>query len=407
MIIPSIDLMNGKAVQLRQGKEKVLERKNVLGLAKEFSKYGEVAVIDLDAAMGKGSNLGLIKKICRIADCRVGGGIRTIEKANELLQAGAKKVIIGTKATPEFLKQLPKGRVIAAVDTKEGYVVTKGWTNKTKQKPEELIKKLEPYCSGFLFTNVDKEGLMQGLDFNIVRKLRKLTKNSLTVAGGISSIKDIKKLESLGVDSQLGMALYTGKIRLDEAFVSLLDFKRNNGLIPTIAQDDKGQVLMLAFSNKESLLRTFKTGKATYYSRSRKKIWQKGETSGNYQQILRVKYDCDKDALLFIVKQKNVACHTGKYSCFDDKEFSFEELYDVISGKIINPKKGSYTSNIASNEKKIKEKIREECMEILDYKDKDNLVWEISDILYFIFVLMAKKGITLDNIRNELWRRRK
>src|SRR3989338_5018602 len=407
MIIPSIDLMDGKAVQLRQGKEKVLERKNVLGLAKEFSKYGEIAVIDLDAAMGKGSNLELIKKICKIADCRVGGGIRTIEKANELLQAGAKKAIIGTKATPEFLKQLPKDRVIAAVDTKEGYVVTKGWTNKTKEKPEELIKKLEPYCSGFLFTNVDKEGLMQGIDFGIVKKLRKLTKNSLTVAGGISSIEDIKKLEDLGVDSQLGMALYTGKIKLNEAFISLLNFRKNKGLIPTIAQDDKKQVLMLAFSNKDSLLRTFKTGKATYYSRSRKKIWEKGETSGNYQEILRVKYDCDKDTLLFIVKQKNVACHTGKYSCFDDKEFSFEELYEVISDRIINPKKGSYTSKIAADEKKIKEKIKEECMEILNYKGKDNLVWEISDILYFIFVLMAKSGIDIKDVENELWRRRK
>ena len=407
MIIPSIDLMDGKAVQLRQGKEKVLERKNVLGLAKEFSKYGEIAVIDLDAAMGKGSNLELIKKICKIADCRVGGGIRTIEKANELLQAGAKKAIIGTKATPEFLKHLPKDRVIAAVDTKEGYVVTKGWTNKTKEKPEELIKKLEPYCSGFLFTNVDKEGLMQGIDFGIVKKLRKLTKNSLTVAGGISSIEDIKKLEDLGADSQLGMALYTGKIKLNEAFISLLNFRKNKGLIPTIAQDDKKQVLMLAFSNKDSLLRTFKTGKATYYSRSRKKIWEKGETSGNYQEILRVKYDCDKDTLLFIVKQKNVACHTGKYSCFDDKEFSFEELYEVISDRIINPKKGSYTSKIAADEKKIKEKIKEECMEILNYKDKDNLVWEISDILYFIFVLMAKSGIDIKDVENELWRRRK
>ena len=407
MIIPSIDLMDGKAVQLRQGKEKVLERKNVLGLAKEFSKYGEVAVIDLDAAMGKGNNLELIKKICKIADCRVGGGIRTIEKANELLQAGAKRIIIGTMAKPEFLKQLLKDRIIAAVDTKEGYVVTKGWTNKTKEKPEELIKKLEPYCSGFLFTNVDKEGLMQGIDWGIVKKLKAITKNNLTVAGGISSIEDIKKLESLGVDSQLGMALYKGKIKLDESFISLLDFKKNDGLIPTIAQDDKKQVLMLAFSNKESLLRTFKTGKATYYSRSRKKLWKKGETSGNYQEILRVKYDCDKDTLLFIVKQKNAACHTGKYSCFDDKEFSFEDLYDVISDRIINPKKGSYTSSIAADEKKIKEKIKEECMEILNYKDKDNLVWEISDILYFIFVLMAKKGIDIKDIENELWRRRK
>ena len=119
MIIPSIDLMNGKAVQLRQGKEKVLERENVLDLVIEFRKYGEIAVIDLDAAFGKGDNLDLIKKICKIADCRVGGGIRTLEKANEILQAGARKIIIGTKATPAFLKQLPKERIIVAIDAKD------------------------------------------------------------------------------------------------------------------------------------------------------------------------------------------------------------------------------------------------------------------------------------------------
>ena len=407
MIIPSIDLMNGKAVQLRQGREKVLERENVLKLAKEFSRYGEVAVIDLDAAMGIGDNLALIEKICKIADCRVGGGIRTIEKANEILRAGAKKVIIGTKATPEFLKQLPKDRVIVAADTKDGYVVTKGWVEKTKQTPDELIKALERYCSGFLFTNVDKEGLMKGLDFGIVKRLKALTKNRLTVAGGITSVADIKKLERMGADSQLGMALYTGKIKLDDAFVSVLNFKKNNGLIPTIVQDDKKHVLMLAFSSRESLLKTFESGKATYYSRSRKKLWQKGETSGNYQGILRVKYDCDKDTLLFVVNQKNAACHEGRHSCFGDKEFSLEELYEAIEERVLHPKKGSYTSEIAQDEKKIKAKIKEECNEVLNYKDSDNLVWEIADLLYFVMVIMAKKGITLDDIKNELWRRRK
>lgn len=407
MIIPSIDLMDGKAVQLRQGREKVLERKDVLELARDFSRYGEIAVIDLDAAMGKGENLELIKKLCKIADCRVGGGIRTIGKANDMLRAGAKKIIIGTKATPEFLKQLPKDRLIVAVDTKDGYIVTRGWTEKTKQKPEELIKRLEKYCCGFLFTNVNKEGLMQGMDFSIVKKLKALTKNKLTVAGGISSLEEIKKLEEIGADSQLGMALYTNKIKLDEAFVSLLDFEKNNGLIPTIVQDYKKQVLMLAFSNKESLSRTFKTGKATYYSRSRRKIWQKGETSGNFQELLNANYDCDRDTLLFTVRQKNVACHGGTYSCFGSKDFELDDLYNLIKGRISNPKKGSYTSLIGTDEGKIKAKIKEECREILEYKDADNLIWEISDLLYFIMVLMAKKGVTLHDIKNELWRRRK
>lgn len=407
MIIPSIDLMNGKAVQLKQGKEKVLEREDVLALATEFNKYGEIAVIDLEAALGKGNNLELIEKICKIADCRVGGGIRTIVKANEILQAGAKKIIIGTKATPRFLKQLPRDRVMVAIDTKDGYIVNKGWTKRTKNIPQQLIKKLEPYCSGFLFTNVNKEGLMEGIDFDIAKKLKVLTKNTLTVAGGISSIEEIKKLENLCIDSQIGMALYTGKINLAEAFVSILDLNKNKGLIPTIVQDEQRQVLMFAFSNRESLLKTFNTNKATYYSRSKKRLWIKGETSGNYQEILKVRYDCDRDTLLFIVKQKNVACHKEQYSCFGEKEFSFQELYDVINDRIKNPRINSYTSKIALNENEIKQKIKEECLEILNYKDNNNLVWEIADLLYFIFVLMAKNGIEIKDIENELWRRRR
>ena len=203
MIIPSIDLMDGKAVQLRQGKEKILERENVFELAKEFSKYGEIAVIDLDAALGKGDNLELIKKICKIADCRVGGGIRTIEKANKVLSWGAKKIIIGTKASPDFLMQLPKERLIAAIDTKDSYVVNKGWTQKTEKTPAEAVRELESYCSEFLFTNVNKEGLMQGFDLDKVKKLKMLTKNKITAAGGITTVEDIKKLEDLGCNSQI------------------------------------------------------------------------------------------------------------------------------------------------------------------------------------------------------------
>ena len=407
MIIPSIDLMDGKAVQLKQGKEKVLEREDVLELALKFRKYGEIAVIDLDAAFGNGDNLDLIKKICKVADCRVGGGIRTIGKANEILKDGANKIIIGTKASPEFLKRLPKNRVIAAIDTKDGFVVNKGWTNKTKNTPQKLIKELEPYCSVFLFTNVNKEGLMQGIDFSIVKKLKRFTNNKLTVAGGISTINEIKQLEDLGIDSQLGMSIYTGKIDLNEAFISILDFDKNNGLIPTIVQDEQKQVLMLASSNKESLQKTFETNNAAYYSRSRKRLWTKGEMSGNNQEILKVRYDCDRDTLLFTVKQKNVACHKGKYSCFGGKDFNFQGLYEVIESRIKNSQSNSYTSKIATNESKIKEKIKEECLEILEYKDRNNLIWEISDLLYFIFILMAKNGIEIKDIENELWRRRK
>ncbi len=186
MIIPSIDLMEGKAVQLRQGnpQNKALERENVRELALEFSKYGEVAVIDLDAALGRGDNLPLVKELCRMVDCRVGGGIRTVERANELLAAGAKKLIIGTKALPEFLKQLPKDKLLASIDTRGGEVVQEGWTTGSGQTAEERMKALEPFVSGFLFTNVDREGLMGGLDWEKVNAMRAQTKLPLTIASG-------------------------------------------------------------------------------------------------------------------------------------------------------------------------------------------------------------------------------
>ncbi|MBI2547960.1 phosphoribosyl-ATP diphosphatase [Candidatus Woesearchaeota archaeon] len=418
MIIPSIDIMHGKAVQLRQGKEKVLERDDVLALAKQFSIYGEIVVVDLDAAFGKGDNSALIKEICKRASCRVGGGIRTYEKATELLQTGAKKIVIGTMATPEFLKKLPKDRLVVALDTKDNVVVNEGWTKKTTMTPEQMLRELEGYCSEFLFTNVNDEGLMQGIDFTRICELRSATRNNFTVAGGITTIDDIKNIESIKANAQIGMALYTGKINLSEAFIALLDFDKNNGLIPTIVQESSGQcnwqrdgqVLMLGFSTPESLRMSLESGKATYYSRSRKKIWVKGETSGNYQDLVTVHYDCDRDALLFKVRQKNSACHEGTYSCFGNREFSIDELYELIAQRINNPQEAppkSYTVTVARDETLLKEKILEETQEIINYTDRENLIWEIADLTYFVMVLMAKKNISLTDIKNELWRRRK
>jgi phosphoribosylformimino-5-aminoimidazole carboxamide ribotide isomerase len=402
MIIPSIDLMSGKAVQLRQGKEKVLEKDNIKELAEKFGIYGEIAVIDLDAALGKGNNAVIIKELCRTAECRIGGGIRNIETAKEFLRAGAKKIIIGTEANKEFLKQLPKDNVIVAIDTKDGLVATKGWTEKTDKTPFEVIKELEDYCSEFLFTNVNREGLMQGIDFEEVKKIKETTKNKITAAGGISSIEEIKKLEELGINSQLGMSIYTNKIDLTDAFVSLLDFEKNNSLIPTIVQEATGQVLMLSFSTKESLKKALEEGKGTYYSRSRNIIWTKGKISGNTQELMRVKYDCDRDSLLFIVKQKNAACHTGRYSCFGEKEFSINDTYEIIQDRIKNPKEESYTSSIAKDEEKIKEKIIEEANELIKYESRENLVWEAADLIYFVMMLLAKNNILFSEIKNEL-----
>ncbi len=229
MIYPSIDLMEGKVVQLVQGRreQKRIEIEDVLGTARKFADLGfKIQLIDLDAAMGKGSNLSIVKILCRQFKCRVGGGIRTVARAEEIIRAKAEKIIVGSKAFEGgkinvlFLKQLNKkfgkDKVIIAIDSIGGKIVIKGWKEKTMLDAVKVVKELEPYCSEFLYTYVDKEGMMQGTDYETLRRLRTTTKNEVTAAGGIASIEEIEKLERLGVNSVLGMALYTNKIRLED-----------------------------------------------------------------------------------------------------------------------------------------------------------------------------------------------
>ena len=267
MIIPSIDLMDGKAVQLKQGKEKVLEREDVIELAKYYSRFGELAVIDLDAAMDTGKdNEELIYKICKIAKCRVGGGIRTVEKAKRMLANGADKIIIGTAADENFLSKLPKDRVIVAIDSRNGKITVEGWKTDTEVSTQTQVQRFGDFCSGFLYTIVEKEGMLQGTNIEAYKEIRKITNKPIVAAGGITTTDEIKELEKLNISSQLGMSIYTGKINLEDAFIACLNFdKFKDGLIPTIVQDKfTKQVLMLAYSNEESVKKSLKEGHRNY-----------------------------------------------------------------------------------------------------------------------------------------------
>jgi phosphoribosyl-ATP pyrophosphohydrolase/phosphoribosyl-AMP cyclohydrolase len=413
MIIPSIDLMNGKAVQLRHGEEKVLERDSPIELANEFNKYNEIAVIDLDAAMDVGNNDAVIRQICNIADCRVGGGIRNVDRAKELISWGASKIILGSKAfennkiNHQFLSSLnsaiSRQNTIIAIDAFEGEIVTQAWKHKTGLRLFDVVKKLEKYASEFLYTCVEKEGGLQGTDLETIGQLRKSTMNQLTVAGGVTTLDEIKTLAELGVDVQLGMAIYTGKIKMDDAFIESLNWKSN--LIPTITCDSDGQILMLAYSNKDSLKKTFETGKMWYFSRSRNRLWMKGETSQNFQQLIKIRNDCDSDALLVTVQQKGIACHLGSYSCFGGKKFTLNTLYEVIKDRLDNLTPGSYTATLT--DKKLREKLLEEAEEVVIAKTNEEIIWEAADVLYFLTVLLAKSGVGLNEVLNELRRRRK
>ena len=220
MIIPCIDLMDGRVVQLVQGRDKALEGDAPLEMLRKFSAFPEVQVIDLDAAMGKGENSDLVELVARNAKCRVGGGVRTPDRAQRLIEQGANRVIVGTAAFTPAIKDIAAAvgpeRILIALDSKHGKIVVKGWQEATNFTAEEIIGSLEPYCSGFLCTYVDKEGMMQGTDLDWFRRLRAATKHELTAAGGVTTLDDVRALQAMNVHAALGMAIYTGRLDLAE-----------------------------------------------------------------------------------------------------------------------------------------------------------------------------------------------
>ncbi len=212
-ILPAIDLLNGKCVQLIGGDpNRVLYSCDPFEKAEEFSKLGALWIIDLNAALGNGSNLEIIKKLLKKYPAFVGGGIRTIEKANELLGAGAEKIIIGTKAVqnPFFIENFDKEKIIVAFDFKNDRIAIEGWQKQTDFEVKDIGAKY------YLATNIDKEGKQEGVDFNFVQSILGKLPNMI-ISGGISSIEDVQKLKELGVFGVvIGAALYSGKIKLED-----------------------------------------------------------------------------------------------------------------------------------------------------------------------------------------------
>jgi phosphoribosylformimino-5-aminoimidazole carboxamide ribotide isomerase len=224
MLIPSIDLQGGKIVQLVQGERLAIETDDVDAWVRTFAGHPKVQLIDLDAAKGVGSNERLVAQICSSLPCRVGGGIRSIDRAQATLALGATKVILGSalfrsgSVDVEFATRISErvgpDRLIAAVDGKGGHVVIHGWRTSLDLTPAEAIAALEPFVSEFLYTHVDLEGLMRGTDMDAIASLRAVTKRALTAAGGITTRAEIDHLDAMNVDAVVGMALYTGNLKI-------------------------------------------------------------------------------------------------------------------------------------------------------------------------------------------------
>jgi phosphoribosylformimino-5-aminoimidazole carboxamide ribotide isomerase len=405
VIIPSIDLMDGHAVQLVGGKEKVLDAGDPRPLLERFRLAGEVAIIDLDAALGRGSNAELIRELVKMAPCRVGGGIRDVASAREWLDAGAAKVILGTAAVPEVLSQLPRDRVIAAVDAEDDEVVVHGWQTKTGRRIAERVAELKDYVGGFLITFVEHEGRLGGTDLGRIRDLIAVAGDArVTAAGGVTTTEDIAAIDRLGADAQVGMAIYTGKLDLGDAIAAPFRSDRPDGLWPTVVTDERGAALGLVYSDAASVREAVKTGRGVYHSRKRG-LWVKGESSGQIQELLRVTPDCDRDALRFTVRQHGSGfCHTGTRSCWGD-DAGLSKLLRLVEQRRQDAPAGSYTRRLFEDADLLGAKLVEEAGELAEATSPEDVTWEAADVLYFTACAMARAGVSMEQVEAELDRR--
>ncbi|MEQ8317055.1 MAG: phosphoribosyl-ATP diphosphatase [Phycisphaerales bacterium] len=408
MMVPSVDLRGGNAVQLIGGKELAVDAGDPVPIAERFGLVGEVAVIDLDAAMGTGSNREVVLDLVRRVPCRVGGGIRDAGTAIELLDAGARRVILGTAATPDVLQELPRERVIAALDARDGEVVDKGWTRATGRRVEDRIAELREHVGGFLVTFVEQEGGLGGWSEAQLQRIAQLVELAgparLTVAGGVKTPADVAAVDRLGADAQVGMALYTGAFDLAEGFCAPLQSDRPDGLWPTIVADPGGRSLGLVYSNLESVRASIERRRGVYYSRSRGGLWAKGETSGNVQELLGISVDCDRDALRFTVRQRGAFCHAGTTTCFGESR-GLASLDATLAERVQSPPTGSYTARLLDDPSLLRAKLLEEAGELIDAESAEDAAHEAADVAYFALVAARARGATLESLERELDRR--
>ncbi len=403
MIVPSIDISGGIAVQLIEGETPAIEAGDPRPILDRFALVGEVAVVDIDAARGEGSNEDLIAELCGRARIRVGGGIRDIDGAVGWLDRGAERIVIGTAAEPDLLAALPRHRIIVALDARKEVVLSHGWRRATGRSLLDRIGELRDLCGGFLVTIVEREGRLGGPDLEVAERVIAAAGDvPVTIAGGISTADEVATLHRMGADAQVGMALYTGRLALAEAVGAVLTSDRPDGLWPTVVVDQGGVALGLAWSDAASLAAAIDTRRGVYHSR-RRGSWTKGEISGATQDLLAVDVDCDADALRFTVRQRDGFCHTGDRTCWG-ADRGVRRLERRLAGVAADDPR-SNTRRLLDDPALLTAKLVEEAAELGAAADPEAVTREAADLLYFLLVRAVAAGVPLDAIENELDRR--
>ncbi|MFX1532666.1 MAG: bifunctional phosphoribosyl-AMP cyclohydrolase/phosphoribosyl-ATP diphosphatase HisIE [Promethearchaeota archaeon] len=377
--------------------EQSSEIEAVKSYVRGLNRFGELI-------FSKKTPIELLKALDRDIDWQIEARTSSINEIQTLLQAGARRLIFSKDQVKEAAQKMSKNTITAIIRLKE--VSLESRENLLLENLTVMVKELESYCSEFLLIDDLNSSIPWNQRLELYKTLLKLTNHSLIISLFKTDYEYARILEKLGINPLIRSNNRFEEGELIDLFVKILDFEKSNGFIPTIVQDEYNQVLMLAYSTQETVKRALDTKKGVYFSRSRDNIWIKGETSGNSQELTKVRYDCDRDTLLYTVRQTGEACHLNRYSCFGKKSFGFSDLLKIIKERIAYPPPNSYTNKLVSDEKLLLEKIKEESREIVNFTDQQNLIWEIADLSYFILVLMATQGIEIQDIINELWKRR-
>ena len=374
MIVPSIDLQDGHAVQLVGGKELAIDAGDPRPIAEKFARVGEVAVIDLDAAMGTGSNAAVICDLLSIAPCRVGGGVRDADTAIRWLDAGARSVILGTKAVPEILSQLPRDRVIAALDSDGGEIVVEGWKKRTGRGVLDQMKALQPYVGGFLVTFVELEGRLGGTDLDRVSALVAAAGDArVTIAGGVSTLEEIDALDRLGADAQVGMALYTNQIHVADAFTAPL----GAAPWPAVVTDAGGLALSCRSLDAAAVRAMVDDG------------------------VL----DAAPVSRLAVDRSRSSVCvQTGE--AWRDPAWGplagLPALTRLLAARVSDAPPGSYTRRLLDDPALLRAKLIEEAGELADAEGPEHVAEEAADVIYFALVACARAGVPLTAVTSVL-----
>lgn len=376
MIISTINLKNGDLVRIDSNNSETIQNTNISEFVRYLRLFGEIFVKTDNSPKSE----EVLKQICKLSDCNVLiNSNPTLEEAKKIISYGAQKIVLKAGTQDNILALLPKNK--AAV-----YIETDMETN---------LKRYNNYTNLFFVKLANKENTS-------LEEIRTYTAKNIAIESKFD-IPDISRFEKENISVIIDCEYYENKEKMTETFCKCLDFEKRYGYLPTIVQDyETKQVLMLAYSNLDSLKQALNTQKGTYFSRSRKKIWVKGETSGNVQGLVKARYNCDKDALLFFVRQTGNACRHGKYSCFSEKDIEINSLYnDILNKKRLLPDK-ALTTKLFEDEYVLKKKLMEKAFDLINYEKNSSLETEAAQLTYLLLTFMAAHNITPKDVLNKL-----